>query len=296
LKPSEHVVIFGEVLFDCFEDGSRILGGAPFNVAWNLKALGAHPLMISRIGNDEMGTQILNAMNDWGMSTDGIQIDDSHPTGTVNVYIEQDEPRFEILDSVAYDFIDQNALPYLPLTGIIYHGSLALRHETSKMALANLLTQMDAKVFIDINLRPPWWENELINNISFSASWIKLNQHELDMLTSGDSDQNRIIQFFSMADNVKELILTQGEQGAMTITPEGELNRIEPEHNPNFVDAVGAGDGFSSVMLLGKYYSWPTEITMQRAQEFASAIVGIRGATTTDKAFYQSFADRWQII
>ena len=295
MNPSEHIVVFGEVLFDCFEDGSRILGGAPFNVAWNLKALGAHPLMVSRIGNDEMGTQILDAMNDWGMSTDGIQIDQNYPTGSVQVYIHDNEPHFDILDSVAYDYIDQNALPYLPLKGILYHGSLALRHVTSKMALTRLLTQMDAKVFIDINLRAPWWEHELINNISLTASWIKLNQHELEMLTTGESDQNRIIQFFSHADNIKELILTQGEQGAMAITPEGELNRIAPEPNPDFVDAVGAGDAFSSIMLLGKYYSWPTDMTMKRAQEFASAVVGIRGATTTDKAFYLPFAERWKI-
>lgn len=295
MNPSEHIVVFGEVLFDCFEDGSRILGGAPFNVAWNLKALGAHPLMVSRIGNDEMGTQILDAMNDWGMSTDGIQIDDDNPTGSVKVYIEHDEPRFEILDGAAYDYIDQDALPYLPLTGIIYHGSLALRHHISRQALANLLTQMDAKVFIDINLRPPWWEHDLINNISLSASWIKLNQYELEMLTTGDSDESRIIQFFSNADNIRELILTQGDRGAMSITPEGELHRVVPEPNPDFVDAVGAGDAFGSVMLLGKYYAWPTDITMQRAQEFASAVVGIRGATTTDKAFYQPFTEQWQI-
>ncbi|MBA1332725.1 carbohydrate kinase, partial [Candidatus Endoriftia persephone str. Guaymas] len=50
-----HPIIFGEVLFDCFEDGSRVLGGAPFNVAWHLQALGAAPLFISRVGDDSLG-------------------------------------------------------------------------------------------------------------------------------------------------------------------------------------------------------------------------------------------------
>lgn len=294
MNNNEHIVIFGEVLFDCFEDGSEILGGAPFNVAWNLKALGAHPLFISRIGNDEMGKEILNAMNGWGLSTDGIQVDDAHPTGSVQVHIENNEPGFDIVDNVAYDFIEQSSLPYLPLGGIIYHGSLALRHETSRMALINLLTQMDARIFIDINLRPPWWEESLIKMISHTAHWIKLNQHELEILTHADNEQSRIIEFFSQADNLKELILTKGEQGAMTITPEGELNRVEPEQNQNFVDAVGAGDAFSSVMLLGKHLSWPADLTIQRAQSFAAAVVGIRGATTTDSAFYQSFTEQWQ--
>lgn len=290
----EQIVIFGEVLFDCFDDGSRILGGAPFNVAWNLKALGAHPLFISRIGNDDLGNQILDAMKGWGLSTDGIQIDDVHPTGTVQVHIENDEPHFDIVDSVAYDFIEQDSLPYLPLSGVIYHGSLALRNINSRMALSNLLTQMDARVFIDINLRPPWWDESLVQMISHTASWIKLNQYELEMLTKADNEQSRIIEFFSHADNLKELILTQGEQGALAITPEGELHRVQPEKNQHFVDAVGAGDAFSSVILLGNHLSWPTDLTMQRAQSFASAVVGLRGATTTDKNFYQAFIDQWK--
>jgi fructokinase len=290
-----HIVIFGEVLFDCFDDGSRVLGGAPFNVAWNLKALGVHPLMITRIGNDELGNEIMAAMHDWGLSTDGVQVDDEHSTGTVSVHIENNEPHFEIVDSVAYDFIDQQQLPYLPVNGILYHGSLALRNMNSRMALGNVLTQMKARIFIDINLRPPWWDEATVQMISRTAHWIKLNQHELEVLTHADNEQSRIIEFFSGADNLKELILTQGEQGAVSITPEGELHRVEPNKNQNFVDAVGAGDAFSSVMLLGKHLSWSTEVTMQRAQEFASAVVGLRGATTTDKQFYQDFVERWDI-
>ena len=292
MNSNEHIVIFGEVLFDCFTDGSRVLGGAPFNVAWNLKALGAHPLLISRIGNDEMGHQILNSMIDWGLSTDGVQIDETYPTGSVKVHIENHEPHFDILNPVAFDFIDASYIPYLPLNGIIYHGSLALRNEISKQALESLLAQMDARIFVDVNLRSPWWDKSLIENICHSANWLKLNQHELEMLTSNGNEQQRITQLFAAA-NIKEVILTQAEQGAMSITPEGELNRITPKVSQRFVDAVGAGDAFSSVILLGKYLSWPSNVTMQRAQEFASGIVSIRGATTTDKQFYQSFLEQW---
>ena len=294
MNHEEHIVIFGEVLFDCFEDGSRVLGGAPFNVAWNLKALGAHPLMISRVGSDELGKQILDEMSHWGMSTDGMQVDEEHATGTVQVHIKDNEPDFEIVNSVAYDYIDEQCLPYLPLSGIIYHGSLALRSEKSRMALSNLLMQMDAKIFIDVNLRSPWWDKSLIQTISRTASWLKLNQYELEILVEGENTQQRITKFFGLADNIKELILTQGEEGAMAITPEGELNQVRPQVNQKFIDAVGAGDAFSSVILLGKHFSWPTELTMQRAQAFASAVVGLRGATTTDKQFYQSFTEQWQ--
>ena len=249
--------------------------------------------MISRIGNDKMGNQILDAMSNWGLSTDGIQIDENYPTGTVDVHIDNNEPHYDIRHPVAYDYIDVSSLPYLPLSGIIYHGSLALRNQTSRMALAKLLTQMQARIFIDINLRQPWWDKSLIEEIFRYATWLKLNQHELEMLTSNDNEQQQIIELFATAD-IKELIITQGEQGAMVITREGELNRTTPEVNQNFVDTVGAGDAFSSVMLLGKYLSWPTDLTMQRAQEFASGVVGLRGATTTEQQFYQTFLEHWK--
>ena len=57
--------IFGEVLFDCFPDGSRVLGGAPFNVAWHLQALGLEPLFLSRVGRDAAGREIRTAMGEW---------------------------------------------------------------------------------------------------------------------------------------------------------------------------------------------------------------------------------------
>jgi len=154
---------------------------------------------------------------------------------------------------------------------------------------------MDAKIFIDMNLRSPWWDTNKIQQLSRVADWVKLNQDELQQISMGDNDNYRIMNYFTDNENIKELILTRGEQGALTITPEGQFHEIAPEVSENFVDTVGAGDAFSSVILLGKYYSWPTEITMKRAQEFASAVVGLRGATTLDKDFYQGFVEKWEI-
>ena len=74
-------LIFGEVLFDRFPDGSEVLGGAPFNVAWNLCGLGRAPLLMSRVGEDERGDRILGAMREFGMDCGGIQRDPEHPTG-----------------------------------------------------------------------------------------------------------------------------------------------------------------------------------------------------------------------
>jgi len=94
-------LIFGEVLFDHFPDGSVVLGGAPFNVAWHLHAFGLKPLMVSRIGHDELGEKVEAAMRSWGMDCSGLQRDPDHPTGTVEVQFDDGEPIYEIVENVA---------------------------------------------------------------------------------------------------------------------------------------------------------------------------------------------------
>ena len=95
--PAGRPAVFGEVLFDRFEDGSSVLGGAPFNVVWHLQGFGLEPLLISRVGNDRLGEQVIAAMESWGMDTRGIQFDKDHPTGTVNVTLNNGQPTFDIV-------------------------------------------------------------------------------------------------------------------------------------------------------------------------------------------------------
>lgn len=93
MNKQSDIYIFGEVLFDCFPTGEQILGGAPFNVAWHLQALGDSPQLISRVGKDQLGDEILQEMSSWGLSTSEVQIDREHPTGLVEVSISYNEPR-----------------------------------------------------------------------------------------------------------------------------------------------------------------------------------------------------------
>ena len=106
-------VLFGEVLFDRFPSGDVVLGGAPFNVAWHLQAFGLAPLFLSRVGDDDLGREVLSAMRSWGMETFGVQVDSEHPTGAVEVRIADDEPSYEILPEQAYDYIRGQDLPPL---------------------------------------------------------------------------------------------------------------------------------------------------------------------------------------
>jgi fructokinase len=284
------ICIFGEVLFDCFPDGEQVLGGAPFNVAWNLRALGASPLLISRVGDDAAGREVRKAMQQWDMDTSGLQTDSERATGRVQVTIEDGEPHYDIVVDSAWDAIE---FAMQPSCALLYHGSLALRSEISAATLRTLRERHRGKVFVDVNLRPPWWQREALIALLKGAQWVKLNLDELEQLQADDeADPARA---FLERHGIEGLVLTRGSEGAELLTAGGERAQVSPGPRVPVVDTVGAGDAFASVMLLGLLHDWPGEQTLSRAQEFAAAVVGQRGATCTDPAFYRPFREAWQL-
>ncbi len=289
-------VLFGEVLFDLFPDGEAVLGGAPFNVAWHLQAFGAEPLMITRIGNDAAGRRIHETMRAWGMDITGLQIDPLHPTGTVEVHIENDEPHYDIVEHRAWDFIDSESLPSIADAALLYHGSLALRSPISRQALHDLQTMLDAPVFIDVNLRSPWWQRDTVRSHLDSARWAKLNEDELNILTPAGADSlSQRAAALQQAHELALLITTCGADGALAREINGRSFKVVPTSTDKLIDTVGAGDAFAAVVILGLMYNWDLLLTLQRAQTFASAVVGIRGATPGALEFYTVFMQQWDI-
>lgn len=286
-------LIFGEVLFDHFPDGTAVLGGAPFNVAWHLHAFGLKPLMISRVGDDDLGRRVEAAMQDWGMDCTGLQKDAVHPTGTVQVSFEDGDPAYDIVDNVAYDFIDASQMPRLDGAWLLYHGSLALRYESSATALAKLKNACASSLFVDIKLRPPWWKQDRILDQINGAAWIKLNEAELTEIYPDANNSEQRIQILSKLVS-EQIVLTGGDRGAtaISITNSSRVS-VVPKSSATVTDTVGAGDSFCSVLVAGRLLGWPLDVSMHRAQTFASAVVGIRGATTEDKEFYRHFIHDW---
>jgi len=286
-------VIFGEVLFDRFPDGSSVLGGAPFNVAWHLQAFGRSPLLISRVGEDELGRRIQYAMKDWGMTTEGLQHDHDHPTGTVSVHLRDGEPSFEIVPDQAYDHLAAAEFPDLS-PSLIYHGSLAVRNPDSAAALEALLSQHPSPVFVDVNLRSPWWKADHIVSLLEHARWVKLNAREIELLVDRPgSAMDKACHLMEQRD-LDMVILTFGGEGAACVEADGTIERIQPRR-VEVVDTVGAGDAFAGVVMLGLLNQWPVAVMLKRAQEFASAIVRNRGATVQDPDFYLSFIQQWRL-
>lgn len=289
---SQDLCIFGEVLFDVFPDGHQVLGGAPFNVAWHLQAFGQQPSFISRIGQDQQGDAIRQSMNDWGMKTDSLQVDQSLATGKVTISLQDGEPSYDIVSPCAYDAI---APPTVQSPGcrMLYHGSLALRHEQSRAALEHLLASEPGCIFVDVNLRSPWWEKSGILSMIRRAHWIKLNIDELDLLYPGDQPMPQRLSALIDDYRLEGVILTHGGAGAEVMTETGEHVNVSPDSDIEVVDTVGAGDAFTSVMITGLVNDWPLQTTLDRAQAFASTIVGQRGATVSDPDFYRKIMNSW---
>ncbi|MDP2902134.1 MAG: carbohydrate kinase [Methylovulum sp.] len=290
---NKQIGIVGEVLFDQFPDGRQSLGGAPFNVAWHLQAFGQHPGFISRIGNDTMGQSIRSAMLAWGMDTGFLQTDNGHPTGTVEVTISNGEPGYAILNNQAYDFIDANQLNPERQYSILYHGTLALRHQQTEQAVTALITRHTGKVFIDANLREPWWQIGQVEQWLARADWLKLNHDELMQLAPRQKTLQTTLQRFIEHFRLETLVVTCGDQGAIALTNTGEFTETAPAANLAIADTVGAGDAFAAVLLLGLQQGWPLPLTMHRAQDFASALVTKKGAIVQDLEFYQPFVAQW---
>ena len=288
------ICVFGEVLFDHFPDGHRVLGGAPFNVAWHLQAFGAAVRLVSAVGDDPDGEAIRDAMRAWGMDLASLQTDAAHGTGRVTVSLIDGEPLYEIVPDRAYDHIR-----YVPADagGLLYHGTLALRQPVSAATLQALKSDGPDVVFLDVNLRKPWWSHDDTRALLDGADWVKLNRDELIWLDADDSppalDLPARARAFLDRHGLTGLVVTLGGEGALALTADGAEARVAPPATTEVVDTVGAGDAFAAVLILGILHGWPLTTALERGQSFASRIVGQRGATRADAGLYVPFIGQW---
>jgi fructokinase len=286
------ITVFGEVLFDCFPRGEKVLGGAPFNVAWNLCAFSQRPRFVSRVGEDDQGRTIRQAMASWGMDTGGLQRDPKHATGQVQISLDRGEPSYDIVDGVAYDFIEAGELDPQPCH-ILYHGSLGLRSEVSRKALEQIKQSHSPTVFMDVNLRDPWWQREQVLEWVGQADWVKVNEAELDLLQDRQGDLASRAGAFLRHYALEGLVVTRGSQGACLLMRNQAAFDVAPVAALRVVDTVGAGDALAAVLLLGLNLGWPMRQALERAQHFASAVVGQRGATVHQADFFRPFIQAW---
>lgn len=274
------IYLYGEVLFDHFSDGQKVLGGCAFNVAWHLAALGLNPYLITRIGNDEEGRVLQKTCEAWGLALDYIQIDDTLGTGKVIVDLANPNgPKFESLNPVAFDEIDFLPLESLQVgkADLLYFGSFALRNSKSFEALKSFRKKF-SRTFVDINLRAPYYRQEVISYCLKSADSLKANDEEWALL-----EKNK----YSFQG---ELFLTLGAYGAEFW--KGGAKQVEISGcEVQLVNSVGAGDAFSAAILYGKLKGLSLGKSLALANKLASGICEFPGAISFEKRFYNLVLD-----
>ena len=305
---NETIVVFGEALVDDFIT-EQVVGGAPFNVARNLAALGALPLMITRLGNDGSGVTVSAEFGRFGMSQAGLQIDAARPTGRVVVERSAGGHRFIILPDQAYDYIEAGpALTAMAAVNpaLLYFGTLAQRNPCSRDSLHQLFDACAGKTYLDLNLREGEVNEACVFDSLHQADIVKVNEEEVQNLFTCYLPEGAATQAIGSADwaaacdclmrlfTLDELIVTLGERGSVYFGANGmRITTCDIVTTAHFVDTVGAGDAFSAVFLFGRSRQWPLQLILQRANAFAGAICGIAGAVPQDDAFYQSWIARW---
>jgi fructokinase len=290
------ILVIGEILFDVFPNYRRI-GGAPFNFAYHLKNFGFDIRFISKIGMDDAGKEILHKLELARFNLDDIQIDEDHPTGSVNVRLDKSgAPQFDIIADVAYDYIDfipEYHSTLIDAARMVYFGSLIQRSETGYGNLQTFITRKspEALNFYDINLRPGCYNNAIVEKSLFKTDILKLNSDELEIvkqMLSLKISRDVLVYHLMERHSISTVSLTKGEAGSELFTNQGCFSS-KPAEAITVVDSVGAGDAFAAMLVAGLLKKWrPAEI-LERASLFASRICEIKGAIPDTAYVYEPF-------
>jgi len=282
--PGFQIVGFGEVLWDLLPAGKQ-LGGAPANFVCHAHALGASARLVSRVGNDALGREIIASFAARGLPTETIAVDAEAPTGSVSVEVGPGgQPRYTIHENVAWDRLEasREALAAVERADAICFGTLGQRTKAASESIGTLLAaaRPDALRVFDINLRPPFVDPDVIAKSLFAANVLKLNEDELPVLARlFDLSGEPARQIAALADrfSLQFVALTRGADGSLLFA-DGVL--MEQAGSPTAVrDTVGAGDAFTAALVLGFLRRWPLKRISRHANAVAAFVCSQPGAT-----------------
>jgi fructokinase len=299
-----NVVGIGEVLWDLLLTGPQ-LGGAPANFAYHANALGAHSYVITRVGEDDYGREIIRRFREMGIRSGAIQVDKQAPTGTATVALSGNGlAHFTVQENVAWDFIaaTHEALALVAKAHAICFGSLAQRSDSSRQAIQRLLAAAptDSLRVFDINLRQNFYSREVIEHSLRIANVLKLNDDELPVIAEMfelrgtiEEQMNQLAATFRLG----LIALTRGARGSLlyqSMTSSGGEERWSncPSRPVDVVDTVGAGDSFTAALVMGLLRKMDLNEVNLLANDVARYVCSHTGATP---ALPMEFAKRFEL-
>ncbi|MFV8376723.1 carbohydrate kinase family protein [Flavobacterium sp. LB1P62] len=275
------VVSFGEVLWDLFPTHKKI-GGAPLNVALRMNSLGAETTIISRVGADEDGNEIISFINNQDVSSDAIQIGEDYKTGVVNVMInEKGNASYDIHYPSSWDKItpSKEMDEKVSESDAFVFGSLICRDEVSRSTLYALLDKAKYKV-LDANLRAPYYTADVLYELMLKADFIKLNDEELyeisQQLESPYNSFEQNIKFIAEKTNTKHVCVTKGAFGAVLYY--NDKFYYNSGYFIKVVDTVGAGDSFLASLIVKLLRGKSPQKSLNYACAVGALVAGHEGA------------------
>jgi fructokinase len=273
-KNTQIIMCYGEVLYDIHGEHSSI-GGAPFNVAYDLGLHGVRVYLISAIGNDALGVKILQYMKDCKL--DCVFINKNQlPTGRAFVNYSDDGPHFEIDCESAWDSITLTHEQFSLLKDIapplLYYGTLAARSETSFSTLKKVMDASPSALrFCDLNLRKPFYNKKRVVWAMEEADVLRINKSELlelsKLLQTTKRDDNELMVQISKDFEIPLICVTLGGAGAIAYAG-GNLYHAHSS-SLGARNTVGAGDAFSAGLIKGIIEHKSTSEALMIANEFA---------------------------
>lgn len=295
------IVGIGELLWDVYPDGRKVAGGAPFNFAFHCHQLGHPAVIVSRVGDDDLGRELREEVRRLGLSDEYIQTDRENPTGTVKVTLDENKvPTYTITENVAWDYIEWNEqLAELARSAAVAcFGTLAQRAEQSRLTIEEFTNRSSKglRVF-DVNLRNSLTHNQFlrIEATRVHVEWIKVNEVELWALQVRnvvDCDfppreelsrplgrkESPLREWFDPGNDTRKVgILTRGSKS--TAVHDWQRTEWIPSVPANVVDTVGAGDAFTAAMVCLHLEGRPLRECARFANHYAARVCEHQGAT-----------------
>lgn len=278
------VVGLGELLWDCFPE-TRRAGGAPANFAFHARQLGLDAFVCTRVGTDPLGDELIRFLEQHGLSTAYVQRDAEHETGRVDItFSPGGDPDYDFLADSAWDFLafDQATEQLARSASAVCFGTLAQRCRESRETIHRFLgaTKPDCLRVFDVNLRPPWFNEEFVRRSLESASVLKLNGDEVEqlakMLGCPTRDVRGFAQFVREQYDVGTMLMTRGANGCLLVR-DGEAVEQPgvPVREPH---PVGAGDAFGAAAVYALLQGWDLTRTAALANRVAAMVASHEGA------------------
>ena len=279
------IVAVGEVLWDLLPAGPQ-LGGAPANFAYHCRSLGADARLVTRVGDDDRGRQVFDRFQALNLPTETVQVDPDSPTGTVEVTLEAGHPRYTICEDVAWDAIEANdaALGLVRAADAVCFGSLAQRSKVARRSIRELVAAARPGAFrvLDVNLRAPFVDRDVIAESLALANVLKLNEEELPALAT----------MFGLATEVRAAMaglakcfglslvaLTRGGHGSLLMAVDDVWAESPGVVDVTVADTIGAGDAFTAALVVGLLAGHPLEAISRHANQVAAFVCSEPGAT-----------------